>query len=169
MKEEGKICDLLRYAGVPEDDLEKVYDKIYFWSFVVSLSDQLEERGSLSEKQESTLVNLIKKHTDVECDKDILTHSTKYKRKGGKKCYNKRIAHSYGKLLDIQLYDLPFESGTIQTLDFYPYSKHTVVIKIKEIFYRVPLPKNWDEPAECTSITFKYRRTKCKGYMETVN
>jgi len=161
-----KICDLLEYIGLSENDLEEVYYKIHFWSFVVSLADQLEESGSLSKKQKIALVNLIKKHTGADCNIEVIGHSSRYHRKGGGSVStSNRVKHTYGSLEDIQLYDLPYESGTTQTLTFFPYNSHSVVIKINHIAYRIPLPKIWSKLSEPTDITFSYRRTACKGYM----
>lgn len=162
------ICDLLEYIGLDEKDLEHVYYKIYYWSFVISLSEQYEESGSLSKKQQDSLVALILKHTGAVCDTSTLTHGTQYKRKGknkGSTCA--RVEHSFGHLHDIQLYDLPFESGSTQTLIFHPYNSHSTVVKLKGKHYRIPLPKKWKKFEEPTEITFKYKRTSCKGYMST--
>ena len=163
------VCDLLEYIGLSENDLEHVYYKIHFWSFVESLADQLEESGSLSNKQQSSIVALILKHTGAVCDTSVLTHGTQYKRKGKKsKTSHNRVQHQFGTLLDIQLFDLPYESGSTQVLTFYPYSKSTTVTRIRSRYYRLPLPSKWGELKEPTEIHFLYKRTACKGYMELI-
>jgi hypothetical protein len=161
-----KICDLLEYIGLSEDDLETVYYKIHFWSFVVSLADQLEESGTLSPKQKKTLVDLVLKHTGAVCDTTVLTHETRYERNGKKN--NKagvRVKHNFRNLKDIQLYDLPYKSGSTQSLEFHPYNLHTTVVKIKDKFYRIPLPSKWPKLKKVTTVTFTYKRTEFKGYM----
>ena len=160
-----EVCNLLEYIGLSEDDLETVYYKIYYWDFVKSLAEQLEERGYLSDKQQNALIDIIKKNTGAVCKPEYLTHSTKYKRKGKGKPLGKRVDHNFGNLTTIQLYDLPFEHESTQTLSFFPYNSHNVVVKIKGRFYKIPLPSTWNKPTECISITFIYRRTAMKGYM----
>ena len=164
------ICDLLEYIGLCEDDLEVVYNKMYFWSFVISLAEQFKERGSLSPKQKDSLVALVLKHTGAVCDTSVITHGTQYERKGeGNKSTGKRVDHDFGQLHDIQLFDLPYDSGSTQTADFYPYNSHTTVINIKGKLYRIPLPSKWPKFKATTSITFEYKRTACKGYMKEVS
>lgn len=163
------ICDLLEYIGLDEKDLDTVYYTIYFWTFVISLAEQFKERGSLSPKQKASLVALIFKHTGAVCDTSAITHGTQYERKGGgNKSVGKRVDHDFGHLRDIQLFDLPYDSGSTQTVDFHPYNSHTTVISIKGKFYRIPLPSKWPKFKVTTSITFEYKRTACKGYMKEV-
>jgi hypothetical protein len=160
------ICDLLEYIGLHEDDLETVYYKIHFWSFVISLATQLEESGSLSPKQKKTLKNLILKHTGAKCDNSPLTHSTKYDRNGESNSKaGVPVVHNFKNLIDIQLYDLPYTSGSTQSLEFHPYNSHTTVVKIKDNFYRIPLPSKWPKLKKIKTVTFVYKRTRFKGYM----
>jgi hypothetical protein len=161
-----KICDLLEYIGLSEDDLEHVYYKIHFWSFVVSLADQFEESGSLSPKQKTSLVGLILKHTGAVCTTGVITHERQYARDGeGSGVAGVPVRHKFGHLTGIQLYDLPYDSGTTQSAEFHPYNSHTTVIRIKGQYYRIPLPSKWEEFTEPTTVEFTYKRTECKGFM----
>lgn len=161
------VCDLLEYVGLQEEDLETVYYKIHFWSFVISLADQLQTSGSLSTKQKTALVDLIKKHTGAICITTDISHEAKYSRAGTRTATNREeVKHEFFGLKDIQLYDLPFEHDSVQELEFHPYNRHSTVVRLRGKYYKIPLPTKWSKLTKSEIIKFRYRRTACKGYME---
>lgn len=161
-----RVCALLEYIGLDESDLNDVYYKIHYWTFIISLGEQFEESGSLSEKQQQSLVGLILKHTGAVCDTSKITHYSRYERKGeSNKVAGKHVDHEFHDLGTIQLFDLPYTSGSTQTAEFHPYNSHSIVLEIKGRFYKIPLPSKWEKFKKPTTVKFTYRRTACKGYM----
>ena len=161
-----RIANLLVYIGVPDDDLARVWDKINYWDFVNSLAVGLEKYGSLTVKQKASLENLILKHTGTVCKPNLIVHTKQYKRKGKANKPGNRVAHDFGKLNTIQLFDLPFTSMSENTAEFHPYNVHSLVVFIAGVGYKIPKPVLWEPFVVPTTITFVYRRTEMKGYME---
>ena len=165
----NELVQLFQYIGVPEDRLELVCTKMYYWDFVESLSGGLVEYGTLTPKQKEALVRLVAKHTNTACsDEHVIQHTTKYESKGGGSGSSKRTLHDFGKLEVIQLYDLPFTSGSTYTIKFYPYNANSIVTSIRGVYYKIPKPVLWAKFNEPIRVEFTYKRTEMKGFMTKV-
>jgi len=161
-----KVIRLLEYVQC--SPISAAVEKIHYWDFVRSLADSYERHNSLTDKQYEALCNLINKHTECAVRHvGTITHEAGYSREGRTGGGTKeRVDHDYGKLEAIQLYDLPFDSGSIVELEVHPYNSHSMVIELDGVPYKIPKPKEWDDLVDVTVKSCRYKRTEHKGYLK---
>jgi hypothetical protein len=169
-KSEKEVSMLRTLRMLDELDVKPlypIYEKIYFWSYTVSLSEYFEQRGSITVNQKKALFRMIEKHTGYTMSDEVIVHDALFTREGGEvdtKNYN-RVEHDYGKLEVIQLYDLPFENNEVVDITVFPYNSYHMVFKYSGIAYKIPKPNTWDDIDTVTTIKCLYRRTKKKGFL----
>jgi len=163
-----KVLRLLDYVGC--NDIPTAFEKVHYWSFVTSLSNSYEKYRKLTDKQKDALQNLLRKHVgSTFVDTTAILHMTQYSRKGktARGTYG-RVEHDFDELNTIQLFDLPFDSDSIVTLEIHPYNSHNVVVMLDKLWYKIPKPAQWLDINDVISKTCKYKRTEYKGYLEEI-
>jgi hypothetical protein len=161
------VWGLLKYLVVT--DIDKVYNHMHYWNFIVGLAEYLESKGKLTDKQIASVTDSILRHTGVTClISNRLTHEVKYNKVGGGSQGGKKVLHNYDSLVTIQLYDLPFDNGEEVTIELLPYNSHNVVFIHNSKPYKIPLPTQLGKVKEAVTITAKYRRTKMKGFLDDI-
>jgi hypothetical protein len=169
-REESMLRTLRMLDELNVKPLYPIYEKIYFWSYTVSLSEYFEQRGSITAKQKEALFRMIEKHTGYTMPDEVIVHDTLFTRDSepvDTKTYNK-VEHDYGKLEVIQLYDLPFENNEVIDIKVFPYNSHHMVFKYSGIAYKIPKPNTWDDIKIPTIVKCLYRRTKKRGFLTKI-
>ena len=158
------LLKMLDYIGC--EDNTKVVEKIHYWDFPISLCESFASFKALTPKQEDSLVKLILKHTGVKCTKEVLSHTRQYESSNiGSEKSKTKVEHNFHDLKVIQLFDLPFESESVNEMVVYPYNEHNIVFEYKSLFYKIPNPEKFPKIHKKTSIRVKYKRTKVKGFL----
>ena len=163
------LLKMLDYIGC--EDNTKVVEKIHYWDFPISLCESFASFKSLTAKQEGSLTKLILKHTGVRCTKKVLTHTRQYESSNiGSEKSKTRVEHNFHDLKVIQLFDLPFEDGSVNEMVVYPYNAHSIVFEYKSMFYKIPNPESFaGKILGKATIRVRYKRTKVKGFLTLLN
>lgn len=164
------IVDLLKEVGVPDDELIKILNKTYYWSFFISVSAYLVQKRHLTEKQYDSVVRTINNKFNLKLPYYKLRHETQYNRESAtvKEVSKKQVEHNFDYLKTIQIFDLPFNEGEEISLKLYEYNKHSCVISYNNSWYKIPTPTLLEEVKGIVEIDAKYHRTAKKGFLKDI-
>jgi len=156
------ISDMFMYFGLSGGDLEAAVEQMYFWDYVVSLSESYGKFGSLTEKQYDSML----KHFDKRGYSYLpfmVVRSSLYKSKGKGRNRSAPTKVLFDNLQCVNTYDLPFESDTVVTVVLHEFNDSSVVLEFGNRFYKIPKPSHYT----LGNSSYLYRRTICKGFLKS--